>query len=228
MYLRSHLLCLTAAATILAGIAFSQNPGGLPQGQPGQQQPGTTQQPGTRMPGSNYPSEQTPGTIGTQDQRPSDPLAFDRKFVKDAAEGSMVEVELGKLAQEKGSNDAVKEFGKRMVDDHSKANEDLKQAAAKANIQVPAELPKKAKKVQDKLSKLSGAEFDRVYAKMMLSDHKDDVKSFEKESKAGQAPEVKNFAAKTLPTLQEHLKMAEQLEASTKGGPKKGPETSSR
>jgi len=137
-----------------------------------------------------------------------------RKFVKDAADGSATAIALGKLAQEKGSSDAVKQFGKRMVDDHSKATEELKQAAEMARIPVPSETPNKVKKAQDKLSKLSGAEFDRAYARTMVSDHKEDVKAFEREARDGALPVVRNFAAKTLPTLQEHLKLAEELYAS--------------
>jgi putative membrane protein len=111
-----------------------------------------------------------------------------------------------------------------MVDDHSKANEELKQAAEMVQIEVPSETPKKAKKAQEKLSKLSGADFDRAYAKMMVSDHKEDVKAFEREVRRGAVPPVKNFAAKTLPTLQEHLKLAEELYASAG----KGSEVSNR
>jgi putative membrane protein len=151
-------------------------------------------------------------------------MASARSFVKEAAEGAATEVALGRVAQEKGSSDAVKQFGKRMVDDHSKAAEELKQAAAMARIAVPSETPKKAKKAQDKLSKLSGAEFDRAYAKMMVSDHKVDVKDFENEARNGAIPAVRSFAANTLPTLKEHLKLAEELYASVR----KGSEVSSR
>src|SRR4051812_41584022 len=131
----------------------SQTPQSRPESQP-PYSPG-----GARTPGIN-PSDTTEG----QSQRAMDPMASARKFVKEAAEGSATEIALGKLAQEKGSSDAVKQFGKRMVDDHSKATEELKQAAEMAKITVPLETPNKVKKAQDKLSKLSGAEFDRVYA----------------------------------------------------------------
>jgi len=153
-----------------------------------------------------------------------DPRVSARKFVKEAAEGSATAIALGKLAQEKGSSDAVKQFGKRMVDDHSKVTEELKQAAEMAKIPVPSETPNKVKKTTDKLSKLSGAEFDRAYAKMMVSDHKEDVKAFEREARDGAVSLVKDFAAKTLPTLKEHLKQAEELYASAG----KGSEVSSR
>jgi putative membrane protein len=212
-----------AASTVLAGAVWAQNPSQnpsssqTPQTLPGQPSgpPGSVRTPGT------FPSD----TIEGQAQQPvMDPRASARGFVKEAAEGSATEVALGKLAQEKGSSDAVKQFGKRMVDDHSKATEELKQAAAMAQIEVPSETPKKARKAQDKLSKLSGADFDRAYTKMMVSDHKGDVKAFEREARNGAVPAVKNFAAKTLPTLQEHLKLAEELYASVG----KGSEVSNR
>ncbi len=207
MSCRSCLLPLAGVAVLL-GSALAQVPGGAPSSQ---DQRGT--QPGPGGPGSN-PQMSTPGTMPEQQR---DPLEADKRFVRDAAEGAMSKVELGKLAQEKGSSDAVKEFGKRMVDDHSKAAEELKQVAAKTNISLPSELPRKTKKAKEKLSKLSGSEFDKAYAKMMLKDHKADVKDFENESKRGNIAEVKEFAAKNLPTLQEHLKLAEQMDASVKG-----------
>jgi putative membrane protein len=194
-----------AAAVIVAGSAFAQNPPSVSpsQTQPGMSQPGMSGRPATP---STFPD-------ATSDQQPmATPLASDRQFVKEAAEGSAMEVELGKLAQEKGSSEAVKEFGKRMVQDHIKAGEDLKQAAAKANILAAPELSRKAKKAQEKLSKLSGPDFDREYAKLMVNDHRNDVKAFERESKSGAAPAVKEFATRTLPTLQEHYQLAQQLE----------------
>jgi putative membrane protein len=159
-----------------------------------------------------------PPLANSTDERPLDPLAADQRFVKDAAEASAAELQLGKLAQEKGSSEAVKEFGKRMVEAHTQTGEELKQAAAKASIQVPTEAPRKIKKTEDKLAKLSGAEFDRAYAKTVLNYHKDDVKAFTREAQSGKAPEVREFAAKTLPKLQEHRKLAEQLDAEAKSG----------
>jgi putative membrane protein len=172
------------------------------------QTPRTSQLPGT------LGSERTPGVNPNDTPSIGDPIAADKDFLREAAQGSAAEVALGKMAQEKGSSDAVKEFGKRMVDDHSKAADELRQAAQTAKLDVPSDMPKKAKKAQDKLSKLSGADFDRAYAKIMVSDHKDDIRAFEKEAHSGAVPAVKDFAAKTLPTLEEHLKLAEQLETS--------------
>ena len=150
------------------------------------------------------------------EQPASEPVFSDKEFVKKAAEEKLTEVELGKLAQEKGSSPAVKEFGKRIVEDHSKNDQSLASAASKVNVDVPTELPRGGKKAVEKLSKLSGPDFDRAYAKLMLNDQKSNVESFSEEARLGKIPEVKNFAEKTLPTLQEHRQMAEQLETSVK------------
>jgi len=161
-------------------------------------------------------SERTPGVNPNASDTTSvvERIAADKDFLREAAQGSAAEVALGRMAQEKGSSDAVKEFGKRMVDDHSKAGEELRLVAQMAKLDVRSDMPKKAKKAQDKLSKLSGADFDRACAKMMVSDYKEDIKAFEREAHSGAVPAVKDFAAKTLPTLQEHLKLAQQLETS--------------
>jgi putative membrane protein len=135
--------------------------------------------------------------------------ASDQTFVMDAAKGGMAEVELGKLAAEKASNNEVKQFGQRMVDDHGKANNELKSLASSKNITLPNELDAKDKAVRDRLSKLSGAAFDRAYMQAMLRDHRKDVNEFKRESTSGKDPEIKAFASKTLPTLEEHLKQAE-------------------
>ncbi len=133
----------------------------------------------------------------------------DHKFVTEAATGGMLEVELGKLAADKAASDSVKKFGQQMVTDHSKANDELKSIAEKKGVEIPASLPKKEQKEVDRLAKLSGAEFDKAYMKLMVSDHEDDVKEFEKASKNAADPDLKSFAEKTLPTLKDHLKMAQ-------------------
>ena len=135
----------------------------------------------------------------------------EKKFLKDAAIGGMVKVELGKLAAQKASSDAVKQFAQKIVDDHTKANEEVKQIANKANISLPDSLDSKHQSRIDKLSKLSGAEFDRAYIKDQLKEHQQDVKEFQNEAENGNHEELKNFASKTLATLQEHLSMAKDL-----------------
>jgi putative membrane protein len=165
-------------------------------------------------PGINSTTYPGAGPLGTTPVE--DMVLSDKAFVKKAAEETVTEVELGKLAQEKGSSDAVKQFGKRMVEDHARTSQDLSTAAAKVNVEVPSEMTRGGKKTHDKLAKLSGADFDRAYAKLMLNDQKNKVETFTQEARLGRVPEVKDFAVKTMPTLQEHRQMAEQLEASVK------------
>jgi len=140
----------------------------------------------------------------------------DRKFIEEAAMGGIAEVELGKLAQIKASNDQVKQFGARMAEDHAKANDELKQLAQIKGFDVPAAPDKSHMREMDKLNKLSGAEFDKQYMSHMLSDHKKDVSEFKKVSESAKDSDVKAFAGKTLPTLQEHLKLAQSVNDSVK------------
>jgi putative membrane protein len=133
--------------------------------------------------------------------------AADMQFVKAAAAGGLAEVKLGQLAADKGSSDFVKSFGQKMVADHGKANDDLKAVAAKDNIDLPTDVMPKDQMLYDKLSKLSGTQFDTAYLSAMKMDHKKDVAAFTKESTSGKNPDVKDFAAKTLPVVQSHLQM---------------------
>lgn len=135
----------------------------------------------------------------------------DRNFVMEAAMGGMMEVELGRLAVQNGASDAVKQFGQRMVDDHTKSNQELMSWASSKGMTLPTALDEKHQKEVTKLSGMTGAEFDRAYAKMMMKDHEKDVKEFEKQSTRGGDPDLRAFAAKTLPTLQEHLQMVRTL-----------------
>jgi len=142
----------------------------------------------------------------------------DRDFMMDAAMGGMMEVELGRMAAQQGSSVAVKQFGQRMVDDHSKANEELMSLASSKGITLATTMDEKQHKDMMKLQAMTGADFDRAYSKMMLSDHKKDVSEFEKQSTKGTDPDLKAFASKTLPTLREHLQMANALPANQSGG----------
>jgi putative membrane protein len=104
-----------------------------------------------------------------------------------------------------------------MVDDHSKASEELMQLAQQKGVTPPKEPGGKHKQLRDRLSKLSGAEFDRTYANERVKEHKKDVAEFRREADRGADPEVKAWAAKTLPTLQDHLKLAQEMAAEVKG-----------
>ena len=142
----------------------------------------------------------------------------DRDFLMEAAMGGMMEVELGRVAAQQGASEAVKQFGQRMVDDHGKANTELMSLASSKGITLPAQLDEKHREHLTKFSSMTGADFDRAYGKEMASDHRKDVAAFEKESTKGTDPDLKAFAAKTLPTLQEHLQLAESLPGAERGG----------
>jgi len=143
--------------------------------------------------------------------------ASDAKFMKKVAEGGKAEVELGKLAAEHGSSDAVKQFGQRMATDHGKAGEELAKLAQDKGVTLPADLDAKHKRLHDRLAKLSGADFDREYMREMTRDHDADVKEFQREAKSGKDADVKAWAAKTLPVLEEHKQQAHQVYASVSG-----------
>src|SRR5947209_8592002 len=136
----------------------------------------------------------------------------DYKFVKEASRGGMSEVELGNLAKQKGTSQSVKEFGERMVRDHKKANDELKQIVSQKGAALPAELNRNERSTMDKLQKANGAEFDREYTEAMVKDHRTDVKEFQDAAQSANDSDIKSFAQKTLPTLQEHLRMAEDMQ----------------
>ncbi|WP_280156240.1 DUF4142 domain-containing protein [Piscinibacter sp. XHJ-5] len=140
----------------------------------------------------------------------------DVAFLKQAAQGGLAEVESSKLAVSKASNTQVKGFAQQMVDDHTKANEELKALASAKGVALPTE-PSVAQKAKLKLlESADGASFDRRYADSMgVAAHEDTVKLFQKASTSAADPQVKAFATKTLPTLQHHLQMAKDLKSTT-------------
>jgi putative membrane protein len=140
----------------------------------------------------------------------------DQEFVNKAAQGGMAEVVLGQMASSKGTSPDVKNFGNRMVSDHGKANDELKQLAQTKGVTLPADIDDESKKMSDKLSTLSGKDFDKAYISGMVDDHEKDVKEFEKASKDAKDPDLKAWATKTLPTLQDHLKMAKEAKSKLK------------
>jgi len=131
----------------------------------------------------------------------------DEKFVKEALMGGTFEVQGGQIALKNASAPEVRELAQRIVNDHTKAGEKLKSISGRTG--ESAKLDSKHQKQLDQLSKLSGNEFDRKYTEMMVSDHKKDIKEFEKEAKHGKDAQVQQFAAETLPVLKDHLSMAQ-------------------
>jgi len=168
------------------------------------------------MSGSAAFAQQTPPVKPMGEQGSSKPMNDakanpDHHFVMDAASGGLAEVELGKLAADKATKDEVKKFAQRMADDHGKANDELKSLVQSKSITLPTMVDAKHKATIDRLSKLSGEAFDRAYVQEMLRDHEKDVAAFRNESRSGKDPEVKAWAGKTLPTLEEHLKLVQDL-----------------
>ena len=143
----------------------------------------------------------------------------DRTFAMKAAQGGMMEVEAGKAAQSKAQHDSVKQFAQKMVDDHGKANAELMSLAKSKGVDLPPALDKEHKAHMDMMAKKSGADFDREYMKHMVDDHKKTVADFEKQSKSGKDADLRKWAGDKLPTLREHMKMAESTHAQVaKGG----------
>lgn len=161
-------------------------------------------------------AQNTTPKIGASAPMASSLARGDRRFVEQAAEGGMAEVALGNMAQQKATNDQVKQFAARMVEDHGKANDELKQIAMSKGVTLPAKPDRSSQRDMDRLNKATGAEFDREYMKHMVDDHKKDVKMFRDASTSSKDADIKTFAGKTLPTLEEHLKMAEAAQAATR------------
>jgi putative membrane protein len=136
-------------------------------------------------------------------------------FMKDAAQGGMAEVEMGKLASQKSQNPEIKKFGQMMVTDHTAAGNDLKALAAKKNITLPNDTGSH-KSTIDSLSKESGADFDKAYVKEMVSDHESDLKEFQKQAQNSSDPDVKAFAAKVVTVIQKHLAAINDIQAKMK------------
>jgi putative membrane protein len=138
----------------------------------------------------------------------------DQKFIKEAIEGNLAEVQMGKLAQQNGASQGVKDFGQMLVTDHGQANTKAQSVAQSLNVTPPTQPNAKQKKEYDKMSKLNGAAFDKAFAQHMVADHKKDIAAYQKETKSKNQT-VAAMASETLPTLQKHLQTAQSLQ---KGG----------
>jgi len=135
----------------------------------------------------------------------------DQEFVLKAAEGGMLEVELGNLAVKSGTSPKVKEYGKMMVKDHSKVNQELTQLAGKKQITIPTALSAAGKRQLDSLASQQGEEFDLLYTNMMIASHEQTIGLFQTESNKGQDKELKTWAESKIPALKKHLDHAKTL-----------------
>jgi putative membrane protein len=201
-----RLLPLVAAMALSFGAALAQT-SGTSTGSTGSST-------GSPMTGGAAAPAAQPGT-GTRNTPPKsqDQLArADRKFIEDAAEGGMMEVQVGQLAESKATDPSVKNFGETLVKDHTKANNELVQLANSKHVELPAGPSHGERRDIEKMGKLSGKDFDKKFVAMGVKDHEKDIKKFEKASGKVKDPELKAWIDKTLPTLREHLAMAQKLE----------------
>jgi putative membrane protein len=145
----------------------------------------------------------------------------DIAFMEKAMSGSVLEVELGKTAQSRGTHPKVKEFGARMAKDHTFAGEELRRLGTSKGIALTFNADDNQRKdLEHFRKKVEPKAFDREYVEYMVKDHKEDIGEFERAAASAKDPDVKAYAAKTLPTLREHLKLAQDAEAALKGAKK--------
>jgi putative membrane protein len=181
----------TAAALAQAG-SMQQ-----PSTAPGMQQTQPTMNPMNQNPDMNAPNGQTTPT--------------DKVFVENALKGGMAEVQLGQLALQKSSNDDVKQFAQKMIDDHTKMGDQMKPIAQQIGVKIPNGPSSKDKSTIAKLQVLNGDAFDKAYIKDMVKDHKTDLNDFKSEAQNGSNPAVKDAASQGAQIVNEHLQMIQQI-----------------
>ena len=187
---------LAGAALLCGSLGMAQAGGG---------QVGGGQQPG-----------QSPGQASSMDQmsamqQAGQPTAMDRMFVSKALQGDMAEIQLGQLTLQKSENQQVKAFAQRMIDDHTKLQEQMKPVAQQLGVSVPDQVSKKDRSTMGKLEGLSGTAYDQAYIKDMVKDHKQDLSQFQTEASSGQDQTVKDAANQGSKVIAQHLQMAQQL-----------------
>lgn len=203
----SGRLAATLALTLGLGLASSQ----------AQTQSGSS---ATTAPGANQGTATTGAAVGTRSGTAAKAMSGgDRRFAEDAATDGLAEVALGKLAQERAGSAEVRQYGQRMVTDHSKSNQELMALASERGLNLPEKPTAAQQRMHDKLAKEQGTDFDKAYMSHMQGDHRKAVSLFEKQAKSGDDAALKAFAQKTLPTLQEHHKLANTVHDSVKQKP---------
>ena len=143
----------------------------------------------------------------------------DREFVNKAATGGLAEVELGRIAAQRAARPSVRSFGERMVTDHGRSSEQLASLARSKGIEVPTALEPSQQAMRDRLSGLSGNDFDRDYMSEMVRDHTEDIALFERAAETSTDPDLKAWATRSLPMLREHLALARQVNSEVVLGP---------
>jgi putative membrane protein len=193
----SKIATFSAAVLFTCVTALAQNPGGAPQ----------AQQPTNPAANSTMNS---PDAMQQQQQSSASAMQ-DKEFVRKALEGGMAEVQLGQLASEKASSDDVKQFGQKMVTDHTKLGDQMKLVAAQLGVKAPDGPSKKDKELYTKLQGLSGKQFDDAYIVAMVKDHKKDSEEFKTEAQQSQNPAVQQAAQQGGQVIDQHLQMIDQI-----------------
>ncbi len=217
MTYRTTLLAALALPMFMAGAAQAQTTTASPPGTgyvaPGAPVAGANASRGPGATGLTAPSPTSPGAMTPSETMApagaSDLSAADKKFIQKAAVGGMAEVQLAELAQKKTSDDKVKAFAQKMIDDHTPNNEQLVKLATDKGVTPPADLDAMHQKEMSRLEALSGTKFDKAYLKGQEKDHAVMLKLFQTEAKGGHDAELKQFAQTTIPTIQSHEEMAE-------------------
>ncbi len=183
--------------------------------------PNTPNTPNNNTPGrspntpiNNNPSR-SPNTPTGGETAPNSLSSQDKNFVMQAGQIGMLEVQLGKLAVERGSSPSVKQYGQEMVEEHTRANEELMQLAMQKEVKLPTEMSSQNTALMERLSGLSGTSFDSAYKQAMIESHNQAIALFQAQSQQGQDPELKAWATQKLPNLQAHLQMVNQMLADT-------------
>jgi putative membrane protein len=195
IYMKKHLIKLLSASLVVSMIACNNS--------------------GDSVKTANDSNEVKQDSI-TSNNIPTSVSEMDSRFMVSAANAGMTEVELGKLATQKAASEKVKSFGQMMVDDHTRAGNELKAIASARNVTLPDSLSEKSKKHFEELSGKSGSAFDKAYINMMTDGHKDVIKDFEVESKNGNDQEVLKFVTNTLPVIKSHAAAAEAIKKEMK------------
>ena len=200
------------------------SPASDPSNNPGRSPNTPTTPSNNNNPGRSPNTPTTPSNNNNPGRSPSTPMgesspnslsSRDSNFVMQAAQTGMLEVQLGKLAVQRGSSAGVKQYGQQMVEEHTQKNQELMQLAMQKGVEVPTEMSSQNKALGDRLSGLSGTSFDAAYKQAMIDSHNQAIALFQAQSQQGQDPELKAWATKTLPNLQAHLQMVNQILADT-------------
>jgi putative membrane protein len=220
------VLGVSAVAALFAALAVHAQTSGTQSGTQGSTGQTTTGQPSGQTGGqtggqtaTTGSGQQTTGTTSSGMGKASTLSRSDRKMVTDMAMANMAEIELARTAQTKSQNEQVKNFAQQMIDDHTKALNEVQQLAQAKGITLPSELGRTHKAKADRMGRLSGEEFDRAYmAQAGVAEHKKTHDKLNQVQTRAKDPDVKALAARTLPIVDQHLNSAQQLHKNTAVG----------